>query len=404
MTRAWALLLTGAGLWAQDFTQRGTLEYRGWGFPQKAANDRGRAIGESLFRYEFSKMILPGLRLFGTTETRVDTHHQVERRFYVNFRDRELQRPAFNIRRASVLYNRGPVTVEAGKQLIRWGKADILNPTDRFAARDYLTVVDTEFLGVLAGRMTIEGKSDTLELVFQPRFTPSRAPLINQRWTVLPEEIRQFPVIDAGARYPGGPQFGARWNHLGRGYEFSLSAYEGRHHLPLFDGNLTPAGIRVQRFFPQLRMFGSDVAIPLPWFTFKMESAWFLSKTPEADEYVLHVWQLERQIGELSIVGGYAGEWVTKRRNPFDFAPDRGLAQSFLGRASYTIDPRRSVAGEWAVRQNGEGVWARFEYSHQYRKNWRVITGFTVIRGDAGDFLGQYHHNSHGFLTLRYSF
>ena len=31
--------------------------------------------------------------------------------------------------------------MEAGKQLIRWGKTDILNPTDRFAPRDFLTVL-----------------------------------------------------------------------------------------------------------------------------------------------------------------------------------------------------------------------------------------------------------------------
>jgi hypothetical protein len=174
--------------------------------------------------------------------------------------------------------------------------------------------------------------------------------------------------------------------------------------LPLFEGTTSTEGIRVQRFFPKLRMFGADAAIPLPWFTVKTEAGWFLSKTPQADEYVLHVWQLERQFGELSLVGGYAGEWVTKRRNPLDFAPDRGLARSFLGRASYTIDPRRSVATEWAVRQDGEGVWTRFEYSQMYRQNWRVIAGFTVVRGDNGDFLGQYRRNSHGFLTLRYTF
>ena len=402
----WFLAMLACAAGAQDFTQRGTLEYRGWAFAQKARNDSGRAIGEALFRYEFSKAIAPGLRLFGTTETRVDTHRQVERRFYVNFSDRALERPAFSIKRASLLYNRGPVTIEAGKQLIRWGKADILNPTDRFAPRDFLAVVDTELLGVLAGRVTIEGKNDSLELVVQPRFTPSRMPLLNQRWTVLPEQLRAIPIHDAGARLPGGPQYGARWNHLGDGFEMSLSFFEGYHHLPLFDGKFDPLNftLNVERYHPQLRLIGADSAIPLPWFTLKTEAAWFTSKTTAADEYILHVWQLERQIGELSLVGGYAGEIVTRRRNPFDFAPDRGLARSFLGRASYTIDPRRSVAAEYAIRQNGDGVWTRLEYTQSLRKNWRVITGLTVVRGKETDFLGQYRRNSHAHLAFRYTF
>jgi hypothetical protein len=36
--------------------------------------------------------------------------------------------------------------------------------------------------------------------------------------------------------------------------------------------------------------------------------------------------------------------------------------------------------------------------------NWRATAGFAAIRGNAGDFLGQYRRNSHGILALRYSF
>jgi hypothetical protein len=389
------LLLAAATAAAQDFTQRGTLEYRGWFYPQTTPNDSGHAVGEALFRYEFSRTLVGPLKLFGTTETRTDTHRQVERRFFVNFGDRRLQRPAFSIRRASVQYNRGRFTAEAGKQLIRWGKADILNPTDRFAPRDYLAVVDTELLGVLAGRAVWETASDSVEVVLQPRFSPSRLPLINQRWSNIPAVIQELEP-----RYPGGVQYGLRWNHLGAGYEASLSYYNGHHYLPLF--GVENGGVR--RFFPQLRMYGADAAVPLPWVTIKGEAGYFTSRTTQADEYVIYVLQAERQIGEVSIVAGYAGEWITKRRNPFDFAPDRGLARSFLGRASYTVDPRRSIAAEWAIRQNGDGIWTRFEYSQAFLKNWRVIGGYTLIRGEPGDFLGQYRRNSHVMLIFRYSF
>ena len=65
---------------------------------------------------------------------------------------------------------------QAGKQFIRWGKADILNPTDRFAPRDYLNVVDNDFLAITAARVTYGTQSDTFDLVFAPRLTPSRVP------------------------------------------------------------------------------------------------------------------------------------------------------------------------------------------------------------------------------------
>jgi hypothetical protein len=103
-------------------------------------------------------------------------------------------------------------------------------------------------------------------------------------------------------------------------------------------------------------------------------------------------------------VGGYAGEVVTRRRAAMTFAPDRGLTRSLVGRASYTIDTNRSVAVEGAVRQDGDGAYAKGEYSHAHGQHWRATIGGTLIRGAPGDFLGQYRRNSHASFALRYSF
>ena len=59
---------------------------------------------------------------------------------------------ALSLRRLTATFTHGPLTVDVGKQFIRWGKADIINPTDRFAPRDFLNVVDTEFLAVTGVR------------------------------------------------------------------------------------------------------------------------------------------------------------------------------------------------------------------------------------------------------------
>jgi hypothetical protein len=391
---------------AQDFVQRGYLDFNSYIYPQIVLNDSAHFVGEALFRYELEKSLFRRFRLSGATETRIDTHHQVERRFYVNWSDRAPQRPAFSIRRLSFIYNKGRFTAEAGKQLIRWGKADILNPTDRFAPRDFLAVVDSDILSVTAARGIYEGKSNSFEVVVQPRFTPSRTPLVNQRWTVIPEQFQDVAIRDLGSRLPGGPQFGARWNHLGKGFETSLSFYEGHNHLPNIDGSFDLVGqtAQVQRWFPQLRLYGADADVPLRWFTVKAEAGHFTTTSPDTDEYVIYVLQGERQFGELSLIGGYAGEWVIERRNLFQFAPDRGFAKAFLGRVGYTIDARRSVAMEYVIRQNGDGVWVRSEYSQTFGQHWRATVGFTIIRGEPEDFLGQYRRNSHASINLRYSF
>jgi hypothetical protein len=385
----------------QSFTQRGFLETRYTVYPQTAPGDSGRFIGEALLQWEPSFKLAPWLRLAGSFDARADTHNQVERRWHASLEDRERQRPAFAVRRLSAILSRGAFTFEAGRQFIRWGKADLLNPTDRFAPRDYLSVVDNDFLAVTAARATYETRGNTIDLVWAPRFTPSRLPLLNQRWAALPRDVL---ITESTPRYPGASQFGARFNRVGSGYECSLSFYEGFQHLPLFDAKLAPPQVVAERFYPKMRMIGGDAAIPLGWLTLKAEAAYFASPDRRADEYAQYVVQLERQAGEWFLVGGYAGEIVTEARRPLGFAPDRGLTRAFVGRAGYTIDARRSLSFEAALRQTGDGAWVRFEYSHLLGQHWRATAAAALVRGSTDDFLGQYRRNSHATLTIRYSF
>jgi hypothetical protein len=393
-------------LFAQtDFQQEGYVDYRGFAFPETTSNDRANFIGEALVRYDVIYGLAPGLKLQGGTETRIDTHRQTERAFKLNWNDRGTKRPNFSIRRFSILYGRGRLKFEAGKQLIHWGKADILNPTDRFAPRDYLSVVvDNGPLAVFAARVIYESRTDTLEFVAQPFFTPSRIPLLNQRWTMLPEDVRAIPLNDQGSRYPAGPQWGTRWNHAADGYEMSLSLFDGYNHLPLLQSAIKPNEMDFQRYFPQMRMYGSDLAIPLKVFRLKAEAAYFTSTAKEADEYLLYVLQLECKTPNWSLMGGYAGEAITRKGEGVPFAPDRGLARAFLGRAAYTIDATRAVSLETAVRQNGDGLWLRSEYAQAWGQHWKATAGMTILRGEPKDFLGQYRKNSFFNLSFRYIF
>jgi hypothetical protein len=394
----------------QRFDQRGYVETSLSGFPEAAPDDRSQAIGEAILQWDLSYKAFSWLKLSGGIEAQTDTHKQTERTPHLDFEDRGLLRPAFAIRASKVTIHRGHFTADLGKQLIRWGKADLLNPTDRFAPRDYLDVVNSDFLGVLAARVTVEAAGNSLDLVWTPWFTPSRIPLLNQRWAELPPGF-PGPVENAAAHFPNGGQYGARVNHIGRHYEASASIFEGYSHLPLIGAAFDPSAstLYVERFYPKIRMYGADAAIPLPWFTIKTEAGYFQSRaasasTPQSDDYVLYVAQLERQTGEWMFVAGYAGQTVLTRRGQIAFDPERGLAQAFLLRASYTIDTRQSVSLENATRQNAQGTLVRAEYSRLIGSHWRATLGAVVIDAAPMDFLGQYHRNSSAILKIRYSF
>ena len=402
---------------AQAVTNRGFADGSAFAFPEETPNDATQLVGDLLIRDEVFVKPASWVQFAGGLDVRADSHHQVEDSWRVDFSDRGVQRPRISIRRLSATFTSHFVTLDVGKQFIRWGRADIVNPTDRFAPRDFLNVVDTEFLGVTGARAAAVLHDDTFEVVWVPRFTPSRVPLLDERWTVLPPRAAGIPVVDGGAPLPSGSQTGVRWNHVGSAAEWSLAFFDGFNHLPNVLAFVTPIAppvaapavplpieIVVSRTYPSIRMYGGDAAVPTTWFTLKGETAYFTSSTPGTDEYVLYVVQLERQHGEWIFVGGYAGDAVTEARATLTFAPDRGMTRAVVGRASYTLDPNRSVAFETAVRQDGRGVYAKAEYSQAHGDHWRTTITAVGIGGHSDDFLGQYHRNSHVALGVRYSF
>ena len=397
-----ALISWSVSASAQTISQRGFIEGRGFVFPLTAPNDTTQTIGDLLIREEVFLKPAPWVQFAAGLDLRANSHDQVESEWRLDLDDRSIRRPRAALRRVTATFTAPHFTLDVGKQFIRWARADVLNPIDRFAPRDYMNVIDTDVLPVIGVRPSVQVGHETFEVVWVPRLTPSRLPLINQRWTVLPPELEGVPIDDRGSIIPERSEQGVRWNHVGERFEAGLSFFDGFNHLPNIESRPQPTGIELTRVYPALRSYGGDMAIPTARLTLKGEAAYFTSPTSTNDEYVLYVVELERQVGEWVLVGGYAGEVVTKSTDTFPFAPDRGIARSILGRAAYTVDPRRSVAIEGAARLNG--VYIKGEYSQSFAQHWRLTLTGVGIGGSPDDFLGQYRRNSHGSAAVRFSF
>jgi hypothetical protein len=383
-----------AALQAQ-VSYRGFFEVEATGYPQTAPNDDTRGVAGALARFEPSIDFGGGVSAAASFDARMDTYGEVARDWSVTYWDRTAVRPALAVGRLALTLARGPVTLEVGKQFVRWGQVDIISPTDRFTARDYLLPVTSEALATTAARLTLAGSGRTLEIVVAPRMTPSRMPLLPHRW--IGAQAAGFALSDAGAVHGRDPQYGVRFNHLGSKAEYSVSVFHGYNHLPLLSVAPTgPAAAAVTRRYPAIRAYGADLVVPLPVVAIKAEAAWLQSRAGDTDDYGLYVVQAERQQGEWLLIGGYVGEVVTARRGALTYAPDRGLARSLVGRASLTIDVRRSLAVESVVRRDGDGFYAKLDYTQAVGGHWRVTLRLTAIRGAPDDYLGQYRRN--GFI------
>ena len=310
------------------------------------------------------------------------------------------------VRRLSATLTHGPWTVDVGRQFIRWGKTDIVTPTDHFAPRDFVNVVNSEFLAVSGVRTAWQARADTVDVVWVPRMTPSRMPILGQRWTVLPASSTALTLRPVTPTFPSRDQLGVRWSRNSGGYEWSASLFDGVNSMPdvVALPGLSPVEVLTVRQYPRLRAYGADLAAPNRWFTLKAEASVSTSPDARTDSYVLYGVQAERQAGEWMLLAGYAGEHVTTRRVAQAFAPDRGLSRAVVARASYTVDTNRSASVETAVRQNGHGVYVKGEYSQAHGPHWRATLSGVVIGGRDDDFLGQFRSNSNVSVALRYSY
>ena len=391
---------------AQVVSQRGFIDTSGILSPQETVSEPRRAMADALLRQELFLRPAPWFQFAAGLDLRANTHRQVEEDWRVDLEDRGVLRPRAAIRRLSATLSAGGFTLDVGKQFIRWGRADVVYPTDRFAPRDYLNVLQPELLPVIGVRPSLQVANETVEAVWVPQLTPSRLPLLDQRWAIVASVAESMSVVDGGSRVPRGPQYGVRWRHTGERIELAAMFFDGYNHLPDIDAvvRAEPQRVELTRLYPAIRMYGADAAVPTGWFTVKLESAYVTSTTDSSDEYVLYVIELERQVGEWLLDAGYVGELERTSRQPLSFSPDRGVARSIIGRATYTVDPQRTVILEGAARQGGEGFYAKAEYSQALGQNWRVTVTGAGIRGDPGDFLGQYRRNSHASAALRFSF
>ena len=170
----------------------------------------------------------------------------------------------------SATYTRGKLTVEAGKQFIRWGKTDVLNPTDRFAPRDFVNVVDNDYSrhhrrarhlrhAVRHHRPGLRAAPDA-----QPRAAAESA---------MGGAAPGHSDVE-GPRLPRRPAVRRALEPHRRAWPSTRSPSTTATTTCRSSGaaELGPARADVQRYYPQMRMYGADAAVPLPPVTLKGEA------------------------------------------------------------------------------------------------------------------------------------
>jgi len=405
-------------VWAQAVlaavcsAQGGAWSYRGFldnsliYYPRTTANDQVQFVNETLLRVEGNVQLPGGFGLSTGLDARTDSDNQVIRAWRFSWDDRTAQRPPFAMWTMSIHYARGPFRIEAGKQLLHWGQMDFSSPTDKLAPRDYLNPTGADSLGAFAVRAVADTGPRSLELLYLPRFTPSRIPLSDRRWLILPSEFDGYSYHSQGVQYPGGGQFGARYHQIVSPYEFSVCYFEGFKTLPtfLYDKDPINLNLNYQTLYPKMRLVGADFAAPWRGLLWKVESAYIDAASPRLTSTWTYAVQAEKTGDKWQWAVEFAGDQLTQAKRPNTLDLDRAARDAVSGHVFWTPTPRQTVSAEWFVHPNGKAFVSRILYSRNLYSTLRAGGGFLWIGGSQSDALARYNLDSFATLELRYSF
>ena len=163
----------------------------------------------------------PTCRFAGAIDARTDTHQRDRPRPGATSGGIALAAvPLFAVRRLSATYTRGKLTVRSRQAVHPLGQGRRPQPHRPLRPARFPQRGGYRLPAPSPRPASPTARSRTPSTWSSRRASrPAASRCSNQRWAVLPPGI---PLHELDPDFPGGPQFGARWNHIGAAAEYSL--------------------------------------------------------------------------------------------------------------------------------------------------------------------------------------
>jgi hypothetical protein len=164
-------------------------------------------------------------------------------------------------------------TLRLGKQIVVWGRADFLNPTDNLTPHNYAVLLPDEAdqrFGTVSALLTHHFNQElTFTLFTTPFFEPSQIP--------LPQGIIEY-AEEKPEHTLNHSEFGIRLNRAGDRIDGSLSYFHGYNLQP----DLAPlTWATVALSYAEIHVFGMDLATNVGRYGLRMEAAYTRTDDPQ---------------------------------------------------------------------------------------------------------------------------
>ncbi len=173
------------------------------------------------------------------------------------------------VREALIDIDAGDLNLRAGRQIIAWGRADRINPTDYFSPRDFtlFTVDDDEQRNGLNAVQARYALNQTLTLTgVVADFQAHRLPMgrFNKLGALAQNVQTQHP--------PKQAQWAIKLDHSGKGVDGSISYFSGYDPMPHYGAEILATGLPLlHREYPHTQILGADFAFATGAWTMRGE-------------------------------------------------------------------------------------------------------------------------------------
>lgn len=168
-----------------------------------------------------------------------------------------------DVREALIELRAGGITLKAGRQIMPWGRADRINPTDVLSARDYRRLVEGEDenrLGQAALTVAVPLAGGAISGIWVPEF----------RKTKLPSNFDGLATRTVAPLQRDS--FALRYERFG-GVDIALTLAQAPDRTPWLSLSLINGRPGLSLQHPRVRMIGADLATNLGDFGVRFESA-----------------------------------------------------------------------------------------------------------------------------------
>jgi hypothetical protein len=328
----------------------------------------------------------------------------------------------WDIQEAYIDYYSHFLDVRFGKQIIAWGKADEINPTDILNPQDLSNITEdkgTRKIGLLALKTEWKFCDFILEGIWKPEFDNMRMPALGSRWAFFTiPGLDSLPEPEFPPHKLRDTEWALRLSRTVQLFDFSVIYFDGWDNIAtpvmVFDPDLQQSYLDKLKFY-RTRMIGADFAGSVSSVGVWGEGAYFIPEDSDSDslvknpylQYVLGVdytfgYEIKVNVQYFQEINETTGDESIVSKLGFGIPLQQAVSCRVEKSFGYGDTRNVEVFTIYDIKDRGLLFQPKFSVSPE--DAFEIELGYILYSGTDESVFGRFEENDQVYLKGTYSF